>query len=262
MIGGILEAIEQLEVFQGVAEAFDQSSAQRIRRGVKTIKDSDLGGVLKDASDEVLTLSQRLAELTSVLLGPAFAENEAVVFLEEMRDAALELAQAMGELSEAQALQRFNQQVQASIGQIQALYDAGADADAINQFISGLIGPGGALFEFAATAGISEQDFAQSFAAIQAAANTALNDLAFFDLIEDMTPEELANLEAYFASLPEVDDSPAPMDVTGAAVGGGTTTININMPTGVTGQQVVDAMTEYAQTEGATVQAAFSFLNN
>ena len=58
---------------------------------------------LEDTNDEVKTLAERFAELTAVLLGPGFAENNAVVFLEEMRDAALELAQAMTELSEAQA---------------------------------------------------------------------------------------------------------------------------------------------------------------
>ena len=134
-----------------------------------------------------------------------------------MRDAALELAQAMTELSEAQAW-RFNEQVQASIGQIQALYDAGAGADAINQFISGLLGPGGSLFEFAATAGISEADFAQSFAAITAAANQALNDLAFFELVEGMTPEELEP-RRFFASLDPVDDSPVLTDLVAPAGG-------------------------------------------
>jgi hypothetical protein len=255
--------VETLELYASVVGQADAAQhGYRTGTDHATNSASKMKEELEDTNKEVLTLTQRFRELTSVLLGPAFAENEAVVFLEEMRDAALELARAMNELSEAQALQAFNQQVQASIGQIQDLYDAGADADAISQFINGLIGPGGALFEFAATAGISEQDFAQSFAAIQAAANTALNDLAFFDMVAGMTPEEIEQMEAYFAGLPEVDDSPVPMDVTGAAVGGGTTTININMPTGVTGQQVVDAMTEYAQTEGATVQASWSFVNN
>jgi hypothetical protein len=257
------DLVETLELYASVVGQADAAQhGYRTGTDHATNSASKMKEELEDTNKEVLTLTQRFRELTSVLLGPAFAENEAVVFLEEMRDAALELARAMNELSEAQALQAFNQQVQASIGQIQDLYDAGADADAISQFINGLIGPGGALFEFAATAGISEQDFAQSFAAIQAAANTALNDLAFFDMVAGMTPEEIEQMEAYFAGLPEVDDSPVPMDVTGAAVGGGTTTININMPTGVTGQQVVDAMTEYAQTEGATVQASWSFVNN
>ena len=76
-----------------------------------------------------------------------------------------------------------------------------------------------------------------------------------------MSPEDLVNLERFFASLPEVDDSPVLTDITGAATGGGTTNITINMPQGVTGEQVVEALTNYAQTEGATVPAAFQFVN-
>jgi hypothetical protein len=265
VVEGLMEAIKQLEIFQEVAIAFDQSSSQRVRRGVQTIKDETKGlsETVEEANDELLTLNQRLNELVAVLLGPGFAQNESVVFLEEMRDAVHDLAQAMTELSEAQALQRFNEQVEASIRQIVALFESGAGADAINEFMQGLVGPDGALLQFAATAGISEQDFAQSFAAITAAANQALSDIAFFELVEGMTPEELADLERFFASLPVVEDpGPIATDITGAAVGGGTTTININMPTGVTGQQVVDAMTEYAQTEGATVPASWSFVNN
>jgi len=83
-------------------------------------------------------------------------------------------------------------------------------------------------------------------------------------MVEGMAPEEIKNLENFFKQqeAENPDLGPQLMDITGAAVGGGTTTINVNMPTGVTGQQVVDAMTEYAQTEGATVQASWSFVNN
>lgn len=264
VVEGLMEAIKQLEIFQEVAIAFDQSSSQRVRRGVQTIKDETKGlsETVEEANDELLTLNQRLNELVAVLLGPGFAQNESVVFLEEMRDAVHDLAQAMTELSEAQALQRFNEQVEASIGQIVALFESGAGADAINEFIQGLVGPDGALLQFAATAGISEQDFAQSFAAITAAANQALSDIAFFEAVEGMTPEEIEAMERFFAGLPEVEDpGPVATGITGAAVGGGTTNITINMPQGVTGEQVVEALTNYAQTEGATVPAAFQFVN-
>ena len=259
------DLVEMLEVYASVVGQADMAGKD-FRTGVNhTENDLDkLNKELKDTNVEVKTLADRFAELTAVLLGPAFAENDAVVFLEEMRDAALELAQAMGELSEAQALQQFNDQVEASIGQIQNLVTSGAGADAVNEFINGLVGPNGALAVFAQTAGIAEEDFAQSFAAIAAAQQAALNQIRFDEFVQaqGFTPEEIEAYGQFLAGLVPEDTGPVLTDITGAATGGGTTTVNINMPQGVTGEQVVEAMTDYAQTQGATIPAAYSFLNN
>ena len=66
-----------------------------------------------------------------------------------------------------------------------------------------------------------------------------------------MTPEELENLERFFASLDPWTTARCSRPCCRYLAA--TTNITINMPPGVTGEQVVDALTEYAQTEGATV---------
>ena len=258
------DLVETLELYASVvgqaegAQHDYRTGTDHATSSVGSMKDE-----LEGTNKEVLTLTQRLQELVSVLLGPAFAENEAVVFLEEMTKAALDLAQAMGDLSEAQALQAFNQQVQASIGQIQNLAESGADVDAINEFINGLVGPDGALAQFAQTAGIAEQDFAQSFAAIAAAQQAALDQVRFDEFVQQQgfTPEEAQAYAQFLAGLAPADTSPTMTDISVPTSGGGTTTINVNLPPGVDAQDVVNALTEYGLTQGATIPAPFQFEN-
>jgi hypothetical protein len=75
-----------------------------------------------------------------------------------------------------------------------------------------------------------------------------------------MTPAEVEQFSKYLLGL-EASGAIPTQSFSTAPVSAGSTTINVNLPPGVSGVDVVNALQDYAQTSGASIQAPFEFVN-
>ena len=211
-------------------------------------------------ANELDDVADAYREIVQELLSVDFALTNSEVLLEELRDRALEVAKAFDQMSDAKRLQEFHGQVQQVLSMMRDLAASGASMGEIDNFVEQLIGPNGALAVFAKSAGISTEDFAKAVAAIEGFQFQIGQEQQFAAATAGMTPEEVEQFSKYLLGL-EASGAIPSQDFSSATVSAGSTTINVNLPPGVSGVDVVNALQDYAQTSGASIQAPFEFVN-
>lgn len=253
--------IGQLRVLTAVADAFGSSNSA-VGKGVRKTGDEfdKAAGSASRLANELDDVADAYREIVQELLSVDFALTNSEVLLEELRDRALEVAKAFDQMSDAKRLQEFHGQVQQILSMMRDLAASGASMGEIDNFVEQLIGPNGALAVFAKSAGISAEDFAKAVAAIEGFQFQIGQEQQFAAATAGMTPEEVEQFSKYLLGL-EASGAIPSQDFSTATVSSGSTTINVNLPPGVSGTDVVNALQDYAQTSGASIQAPFEFVN-
>lgn len=250
------DTLEALSVFESISDDFGDAG-RPLREGIK-----QLGSVASKTSEELREVANAYRAIVNELLTSDFAITNAEVLLEALRDRALEVAQAFHEMSDAQRLQAFHGQLQNVLSMMTDLAASGAGMSEINHFVEELIGPNGALAVFAQSAGISAEDYASAVAAIQGFQFQLGQELEWAEATAGMTPEEKQQFSDYLLGMQAAGAVPPSPEFGMATISsGGTTNITVNLPPGVSGAEVVDALADYALTEGATIPAPFQFVN-
>jgi signal recognition particle GTPase len=253
--------IDQLKALSIVADAFGSSNSA-VGRGVRRTSE-EFDKSARSASrlaNELDDVADAYREIVQELLSVDFALTNSEVLLEELRDRALEVAKAFDQMSDAKRLQEFHGQIQNILSMMRDLAASGASMSQIDNFVQQLIGPNGALAVFAKSAGISAEDFAKAIATIGGFQFQIGQEQQFAAATAGMTPAEVEQFSKYLLGL-EASGAIPTQSYSTASVSAGSTTINVNLPPGVSGVDVVNALQDYAQTSGASVQAPFEFVN-
>lgn len=248
----LIDSISSL--LEGV-EAFETAGAPSFVSGAAAVAEA-AGG----AADAVGELVNKFDELVDTMANPVLTEAEATVFAESLATRAealaLEMAAPDFEMSEAEKQLEFFGAATDIVRQIQSMVGAGLGEDQIADFVGAA---NANLAMLGQTLGMSDTDAANALAMIQRA-----EDMGMFMAQMGMTTgEDLAAFEQYIAAATSTDPegfTPTELNLNGRPAPG-VTNVTVNLPPGVSGEDVIAAMTEYAETSGATVPAPFEFVN-
>jgi enamine deaminase RidA (YjgF/YER057c/UK114 family) len=211
-------------------------------------------------TDALTILDKKFQDIVQTLLDPVFTQAEADVFLESLNKRAQELVGNLSQITAAQGLLEMQDQLSGVLGILREMVAGGASVDQLNEFVAGAMS---GLQTLGATLGVSVDDFAQIAAALTAAGQEATNVAEFNRYVAEqgLTPAEAAALDAFFASQAPAATSIGAGSLTATGGGQVVTNVTVNLPPGVSGQDVIDALYDYATTQGATVPAPFQFVN-
>jgi archaellum component FlaC len=251
---------DMLSFFEPLESAFGMIDASGGSFGNSAKEMDDAADSASRLANELDDVADAYREIVQELLSVDFALTNSEVLLEELRDRALEVAKAFDQMSDAKRLQEFHGQLQQVLSMMRDLAASGASMSEIDNFVQQLIGPNGALAVFAKSAGISAEDFAKAVAAIEGFQFQIGQEQQFAAATANMTPAEVEQFSKYLLGL-EASGAIPTQSYSTAPVSAGSTTINVNLPPGVSGVDVVNALQDYAQTSGASIQAPFEFVN-
>lgn len=247
--------VDSISALVDAAEEFESVGAPSFVSGASAIQ-SAAGG----AADAVGELVNKFDELVDTMANPVLTEAEATVFAESLATRAealaLEMAAPDFEMSEAEKQLEFFGAATDIVRQIQSMVGAGLGEDQIADFVGAA---NANLAMLGQTIGMSDADAAAALAMIQRAEQMGV----FMAQMGMTSGEDLAAFEQYIAAATSTDpEGFTPTDLAIPAAGGGSVTnVTVNLPPGVSGEDVIAAMTEYAETSGATVPAPFEFVN-
>jgi len=205
-----------------------------------------LSDALKDAEEDIGDVIDRFEELRGAISEPILTSAEATVFAEGLLARAEAIANStggVGGMTGAEKTVEFVGAANSLVQNLQAMGDAGLPISEIQEFMDTAINN---LLVLGRTMGVSAADEAAMITMMQQAIKILNGGMDEFD--------------ALFADLALVY-TPTMVDGVVGAGGVVTNNVSINLPPGIDAQQVIDAMEDYAATQGATVQAPFQFVN-